>query len=175
MSLVYWLLLFISGGDECIWHTVLCVCSRAAPEMISLVKRNNCGKALDIARVARDMLGANGVCDEYHVIRHAMNLEAVNTYEGRIMQVYIKCPNVLHSCAWGLQLSRASSQLWWSVIPVDAFTTDLSDQITSFNADIKVNKQKYSQTEKQSKETGTKTYTRKIYKKVSYCRQKVRI
>jgi len=50
--------------------------------MISLVKRNNCGKALDIARLARDMLGANGVCDEYHVIRHAMNLEAVNTYEG---------------------------------------------------------------------------------------------
>jgi len=64
--------------------------------MISLVKRNNCGKALDIARVARDMLGANGVCDEYHVIRHAMNLEAVNTYEGSIMQVYINCSNVLH-------------------------------------------------------------------------------
>jgi glutaryl-CoA dehydrogenase len=55
---------------------------RAAPEMISLVKRNNCGKALDIARVARDMHGGNGVADEYHVIRHVMNLEAVNTYEG---------------------------------------------------------------------------------------------
>ena len=55
---------------------------RSVPEMISLVKRNNCGKALDIARMARDMLGANGVADEYHVIRHAMNLEAVNTYEG---------------------------------------------------------------------------------------------
>jgi glutaryl-CoA dehydrogenase len=54
----------------------------AAPEMISLVKRNNCGKALDIARVARDMHGGNGVCDEFHVIRHMMNLEAVNTYEG---------------------------------------------------------------------------------------------
>jgi glutaryl-CoA dehydrogenase len=54
----------------------------ARPEMVSLVKRNNCGKALDIARTARDMLGANGVCDEYHVIRHVMNLEAVNTYEG---------------------------------------------------------------------------------------------
>jgi len=52
------------------------------PEMISLVKRNNCGKALDIARAARDMHGGNGVIDEYHVIRHAMNLEAVNTYEG---------------------------------------------------------------------------------------------
>ena len=52
------------------------------PEMISMVKRNSCGKALAIARVARDMLGGNGVSDEYHVIRHCMNLEAVNTYEG---------------------------------------------------------------------------------------------
>ena len=54
----------------------------AAAESISLVKRNNCGKALDIARLARDMHGGNGVSDEYHVIRHTMNLEAVNTYEG---------------------------------------------------------------------------------------------
>jgi glutaryl-CoA dehydrogenase len=54
----------------------------ATPEMISLVKRNNCGKALDIARVARDMHGGNGIADEYHVIRHVLNLEAVNTYEG---------------------------------------------------------------------------------------------
>lgn len=53
-----------------------------APEMISLIKRNSCGKALDIARTARDMLGGNGISDEYHVIRHVMNLEAVNTYEG---------------------------------------------------------------------------------------------
>ncbi|MBN8431401.1 acyl-CoA dehydrogenase [Microbulbifer salipaludis] len=52
------------------------------PTMISLVKRNNCGKALDIARTARDMHGGNGVADEFHVIRHVMNLEAVNTYEG---------------------------------------------------------------------------------------------
>ncbi len=52
------------------------------PEMISLIKRNNCGKALDIARAARDMHGGNGIADEYHVIRHVMNLEAVNTYEG---------------------------------------------------------------------------------------------
>jgi len=51
-------------------------------EAISLIKRNNCGKALDIARTARDMHGGNGVSDEFHVIRHAMNLEAVNTYEG---------------------------------------------------------------------------------------------
>jgi glutaryl-CoA dehydrogenase len=55
---------------------------RAAPEAISLVKRNNCGKALEIARTARDMHGGNGISDEYHVIRHVMNLEAVNTYEG---------------------------------------------------------------------------------------------
>ena len=52
------------------------------PEMISLVKRNSCAKALDIARNARDILGGNGISDEYHVIRHCMNLEAVNTYEG---------------------------------------------------------------------------------------------
>jgi glutaryl-CoA dehydrogenase len=55
---------------------------RATPEMISLLKRNSCGKALDIARVSRDMHGGNGIADEFHVIRHAMNLEAVNTYEG---------------------------------------------------------------------------------------------
>ncbi len=55
---------------------------RCAVENISLVKRNNCGKALEIARMARDMHGANGVCDEYHVIRHMANLETVNTYEG---------------------------------------------------------------------------------------------
>ncbi len=52
------------------------------PEMISLIKRNSCGKALDIARTARDMLGGNGISDEYHVMRHMVNLEAVNTYEG---------------------------------------------------------------------------------------------
>ncbi len=55
---------------------------KMVPEMISLIKRNNCGKALDIARMARDMHGGNGVIDEYHVVRHSMNLEAVNTYEG---------------------------------------------------------------------------------------------
>jgi glutaryl-CoA dehydrogenase len=53
-----------------------------APEAISLVKRNSCGKALEIARAARDMHGGNGIVDEYHVIRHVMNLETVNTYEG---------------------------------------------------------------------------------------------
>ncbi len=55
---------------------------KAAPEMISLIKRNNCGKALDIARTARDMHGGNGIHDEFHVIRHMINLETVNTYEG---------------------------------------------------------------------------------------------
>lgn len=55
---------------------------QAAPEMISLIKRNSCGKALDIARTARDIHGGNGISDEYHVIRHVLNLEAVNTYEG---------------------------------------------------------------------------------------------
>ena len=56
--------------------------NKAAPELISLVKRNNAGKALEIARTSRDIHGGNGVSDEYHVIRHCMNLEAVNTYEG---------------------------------------------------------------------------------------------
>jgi len=55
---------------------------KMAPEMISLIKRNNCGKALDIARTARDMHGGNGITGEFHVIRHAQNLETVNTYEG---------------------------------------------------------------------------------------------
>jgi len=55
---------------------------KLVPEMISMLKRNNCGKALAIARDCRDMLGGNGISDEYHVIRHVMNLEAVNTYEG---------------------------------------------------------------------------------------------
>jgi glutaryl-CoA dehydrogenase len=55
---------------------------RAEPEMVSMLKRNSCGKALGIARVARDMHGGNGISDEFHVIRHVMNLEAVNTYEG---------------------------------------------------------------------------------------------
>ncbi|PVB62257.1 acyl-CoA dehydrogenase [Labrenzia sp. 011] len=55
---------------------------RASPEMISLIKRNNCGKALDIARQSRDMHGGNGIQEEYHVMRHAQNLETVNTYEG---------------------------------------------------------------------------------------------
>jgi glutaryl-CoA dehydrogenase len=55
---------------------------RASPEMVSLIKRNSCGKALEIARAARDMHGGNGIADEFHVIRHMINLETVNTYEG---------------------------------------------------------------------------------------------
>src|SRR5947199_10316079 len=54
----------------------------AAPEITSIMKRNSCGKALDIARMARDMHGGNGIVDEFHVIRHVLNLETVNTYEG---------------------------------------------------------------------------------------------
>jgi glutaryl-CoA dehydrogenase len=56
--------------------------NKLSAEMISLVKRNNCGKALQIARDARDMLGGNGIIDEYHIMRHVCNLETVNTYEG---------------------------------------------------------------------------------------------
>jgi glutaryl-CoA dehydrogenase len=55
---------------------------KAAPEMISLIKRNNCGKALDIARQSRDMHGGNGISQDFHIFRHLMNLETVNTYEG---------------------------------------------------------------------------------------------
>src|SRR5262245_66192475 len=54
----------------------------AAPEITSIMKRNSCGKALDIARLARDMMGGNGITDEFGVIRHMVNLEVVNTYEG---------------------------------------------------------------------------------------------
>ncbi|PIE08267.1 MAG: acyl-CoA dehydrogenase [Rhodobacterales bacterium] len=56
--------------------------AKAAPEMVSVIKRNNCGKALDIARMARDMHGGNGISQDFHVIRHMVNLETVNTYEG---------------------------------------------------------------------------------------------
>ena len=54
----------------------------ASPEMVSLIKRNSCERAIEIARTARAMLGGNGISDDYHVIRHVMNLEAVSTYEG---------------------------------------------------------------------------------------------
>lgn len=56
--------------------------------MISILKRNNAGKALEIARNARDILGGNGIHDEYHVIRHMINLETVNTYEGGVLKIY---------------------------------------------------------------------------------------
>jgi glutaryl-CoA dehydrogenase len=70
------------GRQGCLQVGRLMEAGNAKPDMVSMVKRNSCGKALDIARVARDMLGGNGISDEYHVIRHVMNLEAVNTYEG---------------------------------------------------------------------------------------------
>ena len=70
------------GLQACIRAGQLMDQGDAAPELISLIKRNNAGKALDIARMARDMHGGNGISDEYHVIRHMVNLETVNTYEG---------------------------------------------------------------------------------------------
>ena len=70
------------GREACLRVGRLMESGKASPEMISMIKRNSCGKALDIARQARDMLGGNGISDEYHIIRHMMNLEAVNTYEG---------------------------------------------------------------------------------------------
>jgi len=70
------------GLHSCLNATRLKDKDKLSPDAISLLKRNNCGKALDIARMARDMHGGNGISDEFHVIRHAMNLEAVNTYEG---------------------------------------------------------------------------------------------
>ena len=70
------------------------------PTAISLIKRNSCGKALDIARQSRDMHGGNGIADEYHVIRHVMNLEAVNTYEGThdIHALILRSGSNRHSC-----------------------------------------------------------------------------
>ena len=70
------------GLQACLQLGRLFDAGKAAPEGVSMLKRNNCGKALEIARIARDMHGGNGISDEFHVIRHAMNLEAVNTYEG---------------------------------------------------------------------------------------------
>ena len=70
------------GLQSCLQMGRLMDANNCPVELVSLMKRNNCGKSLDIARVARDMHGGNGVSDEFHVIRHVMNLEAVNTYEG---------------------------------------------------------------------------------------------
>lgn len=70
------------GRQACLRVGRLLEAGRAQPEMVSMIKRRNCGAALDVARAARDMLGGNGVSDEYHVMRHMVNLEAVNTYEG---------------------------------------------------------------------------------------------
>lgn len=70
------------GRQACLQVGRMMEAGQAAPDMVSMIKRNNCGKALNIAREARDVLGGNGISDEYHVIRHVMNLEAVNTYEG---------------------------------------------------------------------------------------------
>lgn len=69
----------------------------ATAEQISLIKRNSCGKALDIARKARDILGGNGIVDEYHVIRHLVNLETVNTYEGKRLTMYSCFLNLMYN------------------------------------------------------------------------------
>lgn len=73
-------------------NLVIVVFLRVTNEMISILKRNNASKALNIARDARDILGGNGIHDEYHVIRHLMNLETVNTYEGD-QSIYLKKKN----------------------------------------------------------------------------------
>ena len=70
------------GLQACLQLGRLLDAGKGAPEAISLCKRNSCGKALDIARQARDVHGGNGISDEFHVIRHMLNLETVNTYEG---------------------------------------------------------------------------------------------
>jgi glutaryl-CoA dehydrogenase len=70
------------GLQACLRVGRLLDAGQATPEMVSLIKRNNSGRALEIARLARDMLGANGIAEEFHVMRHLCNLEAVNTYEG---------------------------------------------------------------------------------------------
>jgi glutaryl-CoA dehydrogenase len=70
------------GRNACLSVGRLMDENQVTPEAISLIKRNNAGKSLAIARECRDMLGGNGISDEYHIIRHVMNLEAVNTYEG---------------------------------------------------------------------------------------------
>jgi glutaryl-CoA dehydrogenase len=72
----------VLGQQACLRVGRMLDAGTCPPENISLIKRNCCGKALDIARAARDMHGGNGISDEFHVIRHMMNLEAVNTYEG---------------------------------------------------------------------------------------------
>lgn len=94
------------AGELC--NLLKCFLNRAAPEMISMLKRNSCGKALDIARQARDMLGGNGIADEYHVIRHVMNLESVNTYEGE--EVW----------SWLYELNCLRLWLWESSVNVDS-------------------------------------------------------
>lgn len=76
------------GLNACVQAGRLKQDQKLTPELVSLLKRNNSGKALDIARVCRDILGANGISDEYHIIRHSMNLEAVNTYEGEFNCIY---------------------------------------------------------------------------------------
>ncbi|KAG9343954.1 hypothetical protein JZ751_013343 [Albula glossodonta] len=117
---------------------------KAAPEMISMLKRNSCGKALDIARQARDMLGGNGIADEYHIIRHVMNLEAVNTYEGThdihalilgraitgLQSFTVDKPLLMAARVW---LALCSSAMSWLLLPS---TSDSSSSLDSIRRPV---------------------------------------
>jgi glutaryl-CoA dehydrogenase len=81
-------------GKCCVAFNNLQVIFSATSEQISLIKRNSCGKALDVARKARDILGGNGIVDEFQVIRHLVNLETVNTYEGLFVLCFNSNSNV---------------------------------------------------------------------------------
>ena len=90
------------------WAAIYC---RAVPQMISLIKRNSCGKALDIARKARDILGGNGIVDEYHIMRHMLNLESVNTYEGSFVFQYCALA-FLMACFWCFDATVEWLDVW---------------------------------------------------------------
>lgn len=89
----------------------------ATPEMVSMIKRNSCGKALSIARDCRDMLGGNGICDEYHIIRHVMNLEAVNTYEGNSLFLFDIDTKLLYRNTGYSRIDSWKSNNWTWCIP----------------------------------------------------------
>ncbi|VDK68859.1 unnamed protein product [Anisakis simplex] len=76
------------GLQACLRVTRLKDENKCSPQQISMIKRNSCGKSLEIARKARDMLGGNGIVEDYHVMRHMCNLETVNTYEGDLSAFY---------------------------------------------------------------------------------------
>lgn len=101
--------------------------------MISMLKRNSCGKALDIARQARDMLGGNGISDEYHIIRHVMNLEAVNTYEGKKTRVWVVTPRLWVWFTWSWFTHKIYCG-WKCKFKMHIWPAEVS---VSFNVDIR--------------------------------------